>query len=167
MCVTPPAYPHSVTFSLCASSSVHVYLCIARACRGLKRVPVRGCRRKCPGTAAWRFFMDMQSPLTSRPKPPRPRNSPTTTSGVECWGRPTDAMTPPAVNRRMPRQISMPWESGISGAPVFFELTSCSYGCTSTSAAASLQERSGGSHTQHPVQLWICARVCVCVRESE
>lgn len=96
-------------------------LCIARDCCGLKRVPVRGCRRKCPGTATWRFFMAKQSPLISRPTPPRPRNSPTPNSGAEWLGSPTHrAMTPPAVISSMPRQSSMPWGSGISrGSPCF------------------------------------------------
>lgn len=81
--------------------------------------------------------MAMQSPLTSRPTPPKPRNSPTPNSGAEWWGRPTHrAMTPPAVISSMPRQSSMPWGSGISGAPAFLELTSSSYCCTSASAAA-------------------------------
>lgn len=86
-----------------------VYLCIDCACRGLKRVPVGGCRRKCPGTATWRFFLATQSPLTSRPKPPRPRKSPIPIIMAECWGSPTQrATTPPAASNRMPKHSSMP-----------------------------------------------------------
>lgn len=115
------AMPHTlfIFFLNLQKKTVHAYLCMASACCGLKRVPVRGCRRKWPGTATWRFFMVMQSPLTSRPTPPRPRNSPTPNSGADWLGRPTHrAMTPPAVINSMPRQSSMPWGSGISGAPL-------------------------------------------------
>lgn len=91
-------------------------LCIARACRGLKRVPVRGCNRECPGTATCRFFMAMQSPQHIMPRPPRPRKRPTPNSGAEYWGMPTHrARPPPAIISRMPRQSRMPWGSGISG----------------------------------------------------
>lgn len=100
---------------LCMCCLVGVYLWMASACCGLKRVPVRGCRRKWPGTATWRFFMAMQSPETSRPMPPRPMKSPT-------MNRPSQrAITPPAVMNRMPRQSSKPCGSGISGAAAFEE----------------------------------------------
>lgn len=92
------------------------YLCIARACCGLKRVPVRGCSRKCPGTAIWRFFMAMQSPLTSRPMPPNPRSSPSPKSRPGGWTPPPRAMTAPAVIISTPRQSSVPWWTDISRA---------------------------------------------------
>lgn len=98
----------------CAYVPLCVYLCMARACCGLKRVPVRGCRRKCPGTATWRFFMAMQSPLTSKPMPPRLTNTPTPKSGPDLAQQRT--MSPPAVISRMPRQSSMPLGSVISGS---------------------------------------------------
>lgn len=92
---------------------------MARACCGLKRVPVGGCRRKCPGTPTCKFFLAMQTPATITLRPPIPRKIPSTISGTVAWCAVPELkiMIPPEVISRMPRQSSVPWWIDISGAP--------------------------------------------------
>lgn len=128
-----------------ACTLLRVYLCMAWAWRGLKRVPVRGWRRKCPGTAAWRFFLATQSPLTSRPVPPSPTRSPRMTSEIECWGTPRHtATTPPAASSRLPRQSSAPRWNAISEA--------------SEICGPPEQQQEGGGGSDHSIQQGMCLR---------
>lgn len=86
--------------------------------------------------------MATQSPMTSRPVPPRPTKSPRMTNEFECWGTPRHtATTPPATSSRLPRQSSAPRLNAITEA-----------------SAGAQQQREGGGGSDHSIQLGICLR---------
>uniref|UniRef100_A0AAV2KW71 Uncharacterized protein n=1 Tax=Knipowitschia caucasica TaxID=637954 RepID=A0AAV2KW71_KNICA len=87
---------------------------MANPCCGLKRVPVRGCRRKCPGTSGTkRFCQALQQPAPKSPTPPRAKHTPSPNRGTDP-AKPKKTMTaiPTLVSIR-PRQSSAPWGIGI------------------------------------------------------